>query len=500
MAIKLEKTKYPAAPEIKIMEQQALLSLAISMRETIEKLEGYVFRAKKRQFGQSSERSDKCETRGPSCTPASSTPTPRAETKKKLSERYPSAIVKVEEIGFTNNPCCPACGAETQDSGMTEDSEYLTSESKEYIIVRQKRQKNRCHKCHGSIITAPNPNRVIPGGSYSDVAIIDVTLTKYCDLVPIERFCEMAARSGLVGLPPHSMIAATMKLAEFMKDHYNKIKSETLRTMVLHADETPHRMLEGDAKNRWFLWAFSSKKSCFFECHDTRSGDVSAEILKVAACQFLLTDVYAGYSKSVDIANKERKKLGHPLIQHAYCNAHARRYFKDRDSSDSCPDAEYIIELYKEIYKLNKESKGQSPKKVLELRAQMRPIFEEIRRESLAKINTYSNKSAMYTAYNYFLKNYEGLSRFLAHVEIEIDNNHSERLLRNHVVGRKTWYGTHSKRAAETAAIHFTIVESCKMVGLNPREYYADAVKRIHQGLEILTPFEFKMARDSNTC
>jgi transposase len=68
-----------------------------------------------------------------------------------------------------------------QDTGMTEDSEYLTTEPKKYIIVRQNWQKHRCGKCHSSIVTAPSPARIVPGGSYSDEMIIDATLSKFCD-------------------------------------------------------------------------------------------------------------------------------------------------------------------------------------------------------------------------------------------------------------------------------------------------------------------------------
>lgn len=494
MAIKLEKLILPSVPEIKSLEQTKLISLAIDMHERIQYYEGLLFRAKKKQFGRSSERSPKIESTDPSVKK------PREKAIKKLSEKYPDAPIQIDNIGFAENPCCPACGAITQDSGMTEDSEYLTIEPKEFIIIKQKRQKNRCQKCHGAIITAPSPARIIPGGTYSDDTIIDATLTKYCDLTPMERYCEMAARAGLVGIPPHSLIATSMKLANFLKDIYDKIRSETLNTKVLLADETPHRMLEGDAKTRWFLWAFSSQTSCFFECHDTRSGDVSTEVLKDSSCQFLLSDVYSGYGKSIKIVNEERKKDNIAPILAAYCNAHARRYFKDRDSDEVCADAEYMVVKYKEIYKLNDDSKNQPSKIVLELRAKMKPIFETMLQEASLKINLYSRKSAMYTAYNYFIENYPGLTRFLDNVEIFIDNNHSERLLRNHVVGRKTWYGTHSQRAAETAAIHFSIVESCKMIRVNPREYYKDAVMRIHEGIKQLTPFEYKKYRDSNTC
>jgi hypothetical protein len=330
--------------------------------------------------------------------------------------------------------------------------------------------------------------------------IIDATLSKFCDLIPMERYCQMAARRGLLGLPPHSLIGASMKLAKFLEAVYRRIKAKTLNTDVLFADETPHRMLEGDAKKKWYLWGFASWESCFFECHNTRSGDVSTAVLLESTCEFLLSDVYSGYGKSIRLVNEIRTKKNLTAIIPAYCNAHARRKFKDRDSAEVCEDAEWMVERYREIYKLNKEAKDQPPEVVLEKRSKMRPIFEAMKEEASKKVNSYSSKSQMADAYNYFIENYQGLTRFLDNHLIPIDNNLSERLLRSHVVGRKTWYGTHSRRSAGIAAVHFTIVESCKMIGVNPREFYMDAVRRIHAKLEPITPFEYKQQRDADTC
>lgn len=502
MAVKFEKLVLPSEPEIESLDLSALISLAKEWRERLECYQGLLFRAKKKQFGSSSERSPKTEhatgVKVDDVAPA--TPAPRVDTTKQLSERYPNAPIQIENIQFAEPQCCSQCGHAMKDSGMTEDSEYLTTQPKEYIIIRQKRQKYRCGKCHSSIVTAPSPARIIPGGSYSDEMIVDATLSKYCDLIPMERYCQMAARRGLLGLPPHSLITASRKLAQAFNAVYQRIKANTLNTKVLLADETPHRMLEGDSKKRWYLWSFSSHTSCFFECHNTRSGDVSTAVLLESTCEFLLSDVYAGYGKSIRLANKIREDKNMAVITAAYCNAHARRKFKDRDSSESYEDAEWMVERYKEIYKLNKEAKNQPPEVIAQKRDEMRPIFEAMRTDALAKINTHSSKSHMADAYSYFIENYDGLTRFLDNHLIPIDNNHSERLLRSHVVGRKTWYGTHSRRSAETAAVHFTIVESCKMIGVNPRDYYKDAIQRMHSKLDVLTPWEYKHNETLNSC
>ena len=495
MAIKLEKLVLPTVPEIESLAQPELIRLAKDWRERLEYYQGVLFRARKKQFGKSSEKSQtKARTAEQLTSSDESTnnPKPRSDTTKQLSERYPDAPVRVENIGFNEPPCCPACGDVMHDSGMSEDSEYLTTTPKEFIIIKQVRKKARC-KCHSAIVTAPAPARITPGGSYGDDLIIDATLSKYCDLIPMERYCQMAARNGLLGLPPHSLITASIRFSKFLEAVYGRIKTSTLNTEVLLADETTHRMLEGDAKTRWYLWGFSTATACFFECHDSRSGDVSTSVLAESICKFLLTDVYAGYKKSIRLVNEIRTKENLPILLAAFYNSHSRRMFKnDEDEEGLSADADSMVKQYDKIYALNTPSKGQPREVVLEKRAQMRPIFEAMREEASRKIGGYSSKSQMARAYNYFLENYEGLTRFLDNHLIPIDNNSSERLLRSHVIGRKTWYGTHSPAAAKAAAIHFTIVESCKLNQINPREFYHDAVRRIHTNQNILTPYEYK--------
>ncbi len=104
----------------------------------------------------------------------------------------------------------------------------------------------------------------------------------------------------------------------------------------------------------------------------------------------------------------------------------------------------------------------------------------------------YPEQSKYAKAIRYFLENYEGLTLFLENPDVPIDNNLQERLLRSHVVGRKTWYGTHSERGALTAAILFTLVESCKLIQVNPREYFKQLVRDLLAGCAAYTPYEFK--------
>lgn len=441
---------------------------------------------KNKMFGKSSEKSANKEN-------FSELKKPKAPGSRKIllpSERYPDAPLIERDVELEHLPSCKCCNAQMTDSGMTEDSEFLTVIPAQFFVVRQKRHKYRCGKCHGDIVTAPSPLKIKPGSSYSDEMVVDVALTKYCDLIPMERYSSIAGRAGLSKLPPQSLIECSHYLADFIKEVYHKLKTEICASIVLHADETPHRMLEGSAKLSWYLWGFSSETTAYFECHDTRSGDIASELLKNSKCEYLMSDVFSGYHKATSVTNDYRELNKLNFLINIYCNAHARRKFKDAAISFS-EVAKFYINQYRKIYRLENLAK-KYPDLKQKIRFRLRKYFEKMKTKALSEMTGYSSKSSIYMAMNYFLKNYVGFTRFIDNISLPIDNNPQERLLRNPVIGRKTWYGTHSERGAETSAILFSLVESCKLNKINPRIYFKNLVQDLHLGKNPYTPKEFK--------
>jgi len=409
---------------------------------------------------------------------------------KKPSQRYPNVTIREFEVDADPTPACDACGKQMLKSGMTEDSEQLTVTPKKYEILKYKRSIYRC-TCQSCMKTAPTVPRIIEGSTYSDEMIIDVALSKYCDLIPIERYVQMAARSGLINLPPNTLYDLTHKFAFFVKEVYRRIGEGVFSSRVIFADETPHKMLEGSDKKSWYLWGFSTKDQVFFDCRDTRSGDVVIAPLIHSRCEVLLSDVFSGYQRAIRLTNVERQKLNEVQIKNANCNVHARRnFFKLRFKY---PESCFYLDHYHEIYQLEPgELEKKPPDEVKELREKMRVHFAAMKAKAEEELSRYFRGNKYFLALNYFLENYDGLTLCLNDPEIPLDNNLQERSFRSHVVGRKTWYGTHSEQGAETAAILFTIVGSCKLIGVNPREYFPALVKSILCRGPAFTPLEWK--------
>ena len=416
----------------------------------------------------------------------------RGKKSQKPSERYPDIPLIKRDLELETPPACGLCQAPMEDSGMVETSEFLTVIPASFAVIEQNRHKYRCSKCHGDIKTTPLPPRICPGSSYSDEMTLDVALSKYCDLIPIERYVTIAATRGIEGLPPQSLIELTHHLADFVKPVYDKIRDDILTSRVLHADETPHRMLEGGGdKESWYLWGFSNRHSSYFEIHDTRSGDVASGLLSKSICEKLISDVFSGYAKAVRVTNEQRKLQGKCPIQNCYCNAHARRKFKGAEDRNPEEVAKFLL-LYAKIYRLEKIAQKRPIERILRVRKYMKPLFNEMRNLSTELATSVSSKSQLAIAMNYFTGNFEELTHYLTDYEVAIDNNAQERQLRSPVIGRKTWYGTHSLRGAQTNTVLFTVVQSCKLCQVNPREYFRRLVQDLHAKNPPLTPAKYK--------
>ena len=82
----------------------------------------------------------------------------------------------------------------------------------------------------------------------------------------------------------------------------------------------------------------------------------------------------------------------------------------------------------------------------------------------------------------YALSRWAGLSRFLDDGHIEIDNNVVERAIRPLALTRKNALFAGSDGGAAHWAVVASLVETCKLNGVEPQAYLADDITRIVKG------------------
>jgi transposase len=90
-----------------------------------------------------------------------------------------------------------------------------------------------------------------------------------------------------------------------------------------------------------------------------------------------------------------------------------------------------------------------------------------------------SSKAATAKAIDYVLKRWTSFARFLEDGRVCLSNNAAERALRGVAVGRKNWTFAGSDAGGRRAAAIYTLVETAKLNGVDPRAWLADVLKRL---------------------
>ena len=167
---------------------------------------------------------------------------------------------------------------------------------------------------------------------------------------------------------------------------------------------------------------------------------------------------------------------------------------------------ERVVALMDELFAIDREAREQ--KLSLEDRHALRQehvpaILKELQALLLAMqaSGAILPKSIAGNAISYTLKRWEKLTLFMKHPVIELSTNWAENSMRPISIGRRNWLHLGSKEAGPKIAAIFSIVESCRRLGVPIRKYLLDVLPgladRSIQSLDELTPAAYaaKMAK-----
>lgn len=181
-------------------------------------------------------------------------------------------------------------------------------------------------------------------------------------------------------------------------------------------------------------------------------------------------------------------------FQLAACWAHVRRRFVDAQPHFPGP-CEKALDLIGALYDVEREAPGLGEAEVahrLALRQERSAkVVEELKEWSFEQRTTTLPQSSLGTAISYMLELWLALTLFLKDGRIPLDNNAAERGLRGLVVGRKNHYGSRSRRGIEVASVFYSLIETCKLVGVEPKAYLRSAaLSKLRDGVDYLLPHE----------
>ena len=186
---------------------------------------------------------------------------------------------------------------------------------------------------------------------------------------------------------------------------------------------------------------------------------------------------------------------------------HARRKFFESQTSE--PIREKVVRLIDELFMIERkfwnldkdpelsESEIQAAKDSLREDGS-KPLVEEIFAE--VKKFRYEGKfipnGKINKACDYLLSKQTYFQNFLSHSELRIDNNVCQRNIRPLTIGRKNWLFAGSERGGQAIAIISSLIQTCRNLQINPKEYLESTLRSINEtsekNLDDLLPQNYK--------
>jgi transposase len=379
-------------------------------------------------------------------------------------------VIEIPESGRT----CPSCGGTLKPlSDEAEESQEIDFVKREFVLVKRKRLKYRC-ACNACVVTAPAPLRLIPGGRYSPAFAVEVAASKYLDHLPLERQARIMGREGL-DVTSQTLWDQIEALGRWLKPTGEAIRESVLASSVILCDETtwPYLGPKGDGRpGKHTAWCGTARHAAFYRILPSRSADAAREVLGDYG-GIVMADGYTAYE------SLSQKGGAFKLV---HCWAHVRRKFVEAEDffPEECEKAlDLIGKLYaveREVPKAglgaDEETLREASALLLALRQERsKPVVREIQDLLMDLKPRVLPASVIGKAVAYTLRLWPGLTAFLEDAAIPLDNNGAERALRGPVVGRKNHYGSKSLRGTQVAALLYTLFETAKLSGVDPKAY-----------------------------
>lgn len=465
-SVELERLHARLAEQTKQLAQLKGKEPVEQLQLELVKLKEQVARQQKKLYGSSSERRQR-----------KSRKQPKSRKKRTHFGHRAQKELPVEVVEYTLPPDeqnCGSCGKALRSTGACADAgEEITVVERSYKLIRRKIRVYRC-QCPAEPITAPAPVKLTPRGRYSLDFAISVAVDKYLHHLPLARQVRAMRLDGLV-MDTQTLWDQLHALAEHLKPSYELIRDYIQGADVIGVDETWWRLMSKSGSKRWWVWAMTTHDAVFYHVDASRSAEAARTLLGhyegIVTC-----DAYSAYN-TLAKAN--------PNFILAHCWSHVRRKFIDAHSAypDECDE---ILDLIDELFLVERlvptpqRLEGQAKLDALTKRAELRALRSRALTAQMlqwARRQVALPQSSLAKATRYMLNHWKSLLRFLEDPLIPIHNNHTEQEMRNWVLGRKNHYGSRSRRGTEVAASFYTLLETAKLCGVDPRVYLRTAAE-----------------------
>ena len=329
-------------------------------------------------------------------------------------------------------------------------------------------------KEENGILTASLPDSLLPKCRADESLLAEIITKKFADHLPLYRIAEILHREGIV-ISRKLLSQWVVRTAMALKPLYNEMLNRVLASRNIFIDETPVKLWETEKCKQAYMWVVvggpeSNPAYRIYQFKEDRCHHNVLDILKDYRGG-LHSDKYGAYQRLAE----------GKIITWFPCFSHIRRKFFEAESGDLVFKA-WVLRKIRYLFMLERVAWARSPEERLRIRQEKEvPIIDELIEKVKTKLidGKILPKSKLKEAIGYFCSLIPYLKNYTNDAFAKLDNNVAERAIRPLAIGRKNWLFFGSADGGEAGAILFSIVQTCRGLGINPREYLEDIMRRL---------------------
>ena len=346
---------------------------------------------------------------------------------------------------------------------------YYIKEIVRYKYANPQRSEN-------GVLVANLPDSLLNRCQADDSFLADILVKKFADHLPLYRLSEILDREN-IQISRQLLSQWVLKSAQALKPLYDEMQRQILTSEVIFIDESPVKMLDpGAGKTKLtYMWVLCGGKANdppyrVYNFRENRQHHHAEKILK-GFSGIVHSDKYGAYE---NLAQKKQ-------FTWCPCWAHIRRKFFEAEHGDN-QFREMVLNKIGELFSIERVAWEKPPEERLKLRQEQAvPIIDLL--TSAVKDKLENGRVLAKSNFREALGYYYSLTPYLKNYTLDpwahIDNNVCERAVRPLAIGRKNWLFLGNHDGGEAAAITLSLIQTCRILNINPRVYLEDVMKKL---------------------
>jgi transposase len=389
---------------------------------------------------------------------------------------------------------CAQCGEEMSviDHVEHETVEYIPAH---FVVDVERCEKLACknESCRGDAVTADREGEPKVTTRVGASVLAHLIESKCDDALPIYRQRDQFSRLGFE-IPLNTLYSNWNYALDLLLPVATVTLSVVLGDEIVRIDDTGMPVIDKtrpSGKFRGHLWGFKSTTTPLVAYQFTETWEVEEIRPWIEAIEgFIQVDDYKGYSTLVEVPSapddpESTQKVEVKLVpddRRLGCMMHVRRRFYEAfELGDQ--RAAPAIERIRELYEIEAKARDLEPGARLELRTrESLPVLADFYVWATELEPRLGKTSKLAEAVRYAQNQRPYVERCFTDGRFEIDNGEIERTLKEPCLGRKNFLHAGSVAGAKRLATAYTLVQSCRALGISTRDYLIDVIEKIAGG------------------